>query len=320
MTRKVDRYVWDPAADDRELAKACMSLRGGRFYEARSVLAASRGDFALRAHRSLVLASVAADSDVIERWVAEEPDADAVLLAARIAAIRALRAADLGDQRATDLAALAQAGCLRAADLMPHDPTPWAALLSVARLEEHSYPGPEGLEEVPGPWQIMSELWDRDPFNREGHHRLLAYFFARYGGSHAMMWDVAWWVRARAPAGSELLMLPLVAQAEHYRSRAGRDGAARAAFDWDTQEARLQAAAVYDSWFPHREKYSRFTPVLDLSYLGHALCAGGMFLEARPVLQAMGPYATSMPWSLFGDPSEHLSRARGQVGLAPLGN
>ncbi|HEV2637334.1 MAG TPA: hypothetical protein VGX23_19435 [Actinocrinis sp.] len=317
MTRKADRYVWDPAADDRELAQACMSLRGGRFFEARAVLSATRRDFALRAHRSLVLASVAADSDVIERWVAEEPDPDAVLLAARTAAIRALRAADLRDPRATDLAALAQAGCLRAADLLPDDPTPWAALLAVARLEPHNYPGPEGLEDVLGPWEVMRELWSRDPLHREGHHRLLAYFFARYDGSHAMMWDVAWWVRARAPAGSELLLLPLVAQAEHYRSRAGRPGT-RAAFDWDTQEAKIQAAAVYDDWFPHRDKFSRFTPVLDLSYLGHALCAGGMFLEARPVLQAMGPYATTMPWSLFGEPAEHLSRARSQVGLAPL--
>lgn len=318
MSRKADRYVWDPAADDHELAKACKSLRAGRRLEAGSVLAGTRKDHGLRAHRSLVLASVAADSDVVERWVAEEPDPDALLLAARTAAIRALRAAELGDERATDLAALAQADCLRAADALPEDPTPWAALLAVARLEEHSYPGPEGLENVQGPWEVMRELWKRDPLHREGHHQLLGYFFARHGGSHEIMWDVAWWVRARAPAGSELLLLPLVAQAEHYRSRAERPGPGTA-FGWDTQGAKLQALAVFDDWFPHRDKYSQFTPVHDLSYLGHALCAGGMYLEARPVLDAMGQYATAMPWSLFGDPAEHLSRARALVGLRALG-
>lgn len=318
MTRRMDRYVWDPVADDRELAQACLSLRGGRFFEARAVLAATRRDFGLRAHRSLVLASVAADSDVIERWLAEEPDPDAILLSARTAMVRALRAADVGDERTTDLAALARAGCLRAADALPADPTPWAALLAMSRLERHGYPGPEGIEDVLGPWEVMRELWERDPFHREGHHRLLAYYFTRFGGSHAAMWEVAWWVRARAPSGSELQLLPLVAQAEHYRSRAARPGTS-AALDWDTQEAKIQALAVYDDWFPHRDKHTRFTPVLDLSYLGHALCAGGMHIEARPVLEAMGPYAAAMPWSLFGEPAEHLSRARRQVGLPELG-
>jgi hypothetical protein len=317
MSRRLDRYVWDPVADDRELAQACMSLRGGRFFEARAVLAATRRDYGLRAHRSLVLASVAADSDVMERWVAEEPDPEAILLSSRTAMVRALRSADLGEARATDLAALARASCLRAADIFPDDPTPWAALLAMARLERHTYPGPEGIEDVVGPWDVMRELWARDPLHREGHHRLLSYFFTRFGGSHSAMWDVAWWVRARAPSGSELQILPLIAQAEHYRSRADRS-AARAALDWDTQEAKIQALAVFDDWFPHRDKHSRFTPVLDLSYLGHALCAGGMFIEARPVLDAMGPYATAMPWSLFGEPAEHLSRARRQVGLSEL--
>ncbi|NEA48771.1 hypothetical protein G3I35_21515, partial [Streptomyces sp. SID10815] len=79
------QYVWHPAADDRMLASVCVDVRAGRWARARTVLAESRGDHALRAHRSLVLASEAADSDLAERWLAEEPAPEAALLWARVA-------------------------------------------------------------------------------------------------------------------------------------------------------------------------------------------------------------------------------------------
>lgn len=59
----------------------------------------------------------------------------------------------------------------------------------------------------------------------------------------------------------------------------------------------------------------RFTPVLDLAYLAHALVMAQCAFEARAVLTAMGPYASRMPWSAFGDPAEQLSRARRACGL-----
>ncbi len=92
-------YVWHPAADDRVLAGVCVDVRAGRYLSACEVLAETRSDFALRAHRSLVLASEAAGTDLVERWLAEEPTPEATLMWARVAVQRAVRAADANDER-----------------------------------------------------------------------------------------------------------------------------------------------------------------------------------------------------------------------------
>ncbi|MYW47727.1 hypothetical protein GT346_31560, partial [Streptomyces sp. SID161] len=65
--------MWHPAADDRTLASVCVDVRAGRYRYASEALAETRADFALRSHRSLVLASEAAGSDLVERWLDEEP-------------------------------------------------------------------------------------------------------------------------------------------------------------------------------------------------------------------------------------------------------
>lgn len=148
------QYVWHPAADDRELARACTDLKAGRYFGAHSVLKETHGDFGLRAHRSLVLASVAADSDLAERWLEEEPGPDAALLWARVAVFRTLRAAQSHDRRIGTLGRIALAACDRAADLAPKDPTPWAARLSMARLQRPRDRAPQGLltePRAPGP-------------------------------------------------------------------------------------------------------------------------------------------------------------------------
>lgn len=141
------QYVWSPAADDRALARACMDVRAGRYLSAHEVLREAREDFEVRAHRSLVLASVAADSDLAERWLAEEPGPDAALLWARVAMLRALRMADAdaGDRRQGALARIAQSACERAAKLLPDDPTPWVAQLALTRLDRPQDPAPQGL-------------------------------------------------------------------------------------------------------------------------------------------------------------------------------
>ncbi|MEU5433594.1 hypothetical protein AB0G73_09465 [Streptomyces sp. NPDC020719] len=304
------QYVWHPAADDRALAQACIDVRAGRYLSAHNVLKETRTDFEVRAHRSLVLASEAADSDLAERWMSEEPGAEAALLAARVAMVRALRMADAADGRADTLARIAQSACTRAARLLPADPTPWVAQLALARLQ-HSYdPAPKGLLTAPpGPWQLFSHILRLDPWNREAHHRFLACFFTRNGGSASARWDVASFLSHRAPATSALRLLPLVALVEEY------DPAALLADStWEQSQWTTTALGIYRHWFPRTAAY-RFTPVLDLAYLAHALFMAKREFEAREVLTAMGPYASRMPWSVFGDPEERLTKARRSCGL-----
>lgn len=303
-------FVWNPAGADRDLAQVAQDLRAGHYHEARALIAATRNDYELRAHRSLVLASVAAGFDVAERWIAEEPsNPDALLVYARTAVARALRAADVGDERAGDLAALAQRACLVSADADPKDPTPWAGLLALARLGHARVPGPEGVT-AEGPWDLLGEVRLRDPLNREAHHRLLACFFARYGGSHDAMWEAARWVSLNTPSDCSLQILPLVAYVEHYRGLRGDPVRGQFADrQWTDQHALFTSMHVFDGWF-RKAEHERIVPVADFSVLAHALYMGDRHWEAAKVFRAMGPYASTHPWSLFGDPAEQLSRAR----------
>ncbi|WP_175647334.1 hypothetical protein [Streptomyces cyaneochromogenes] len=304
------QYVWHPAADDRLLASVSVDVRAGRYLSARDALAETRGDFALRAHRSLVLASEAADSDLVERWLAEEPGSEAALLWARVAVLRALRAADARDPRTEALERIALAACDRAATADPADPTPWVAKLAMARLHRLRDQAPRGLLTAPsGPWRLFAHVLSLDPWHREAHHRFLACFFPRYGGSVTAAWDVAAFLGQRAPADSPLRLLPLVALVECYdptQLLADRV--------WEQPQWRATALAIHENWLPAAADY-RFTPVLDLAYLAHALVMARREGEARAVFAAMGPYASRMPWSVFGDPAEQLSRARRACGL-----
>jgi hypothetical protein len=308
-------YVWHPSADDRQLARACVDVRAGRYLSAYEALKESRTNFGLRAHRSLVLASEAADSDLAERWLAEEPSREAALMWARVASQRALRASDSGDRRAVELGRIAFAACQRAALMAPRDPTPWVTQLTLARLQRPRDPAPSGLLTAPpGPWTLFSHILRIDPWHREAHHRLLSFFFARYGGSSNAAWDVAAFLGQRAPASSALRLLPLVALVEEHDP-----SSLLANRTWEQPQWKATALGAYQNWLPEVADYE-FTPVLDLAYLAHALLMAQCEFEARPVFAAMGPYASRMPWSAMGDPEEELTKARRTCGLPVPGS
>lgn len=336
-----DRYVWNPAADDVRLARACVDLKAGLYRAAGEVLAESRGasgsgsgagpgsgsgrfDSALRAHRSLVLAAAAADSDAAEQWAARDPGPDALLLLARTGAVRALWAADRGDWRAARLAEIAAAGCERAAGAAPGDPVPLVVKLSLARLStapdaaSASGRGRDAARAalLAAAQDLFGQITEIDPDNREAHHRLLALHFARHGGSAAEMWEAAWWIADRVAPDSELALLPFVALAEEARERTALQSPEQSAEPgrWADPDWRRAAITVYRSWFPRVARDYRFTPVVDLSYLGHALAMGRQS-EARHVLGAMGPFATTAPWDLHGNPVAALTEARRRLGL-----
>ncbi|BBB00309.1 hypothetical protein RVR_7315 [Actinacidiphila reveromycinica] len=308
------RYIWHSAADDRQLADACVDVQAGRYLSASEALRSAADDFGLRAHRSLVLASEAWDSDLTERWVAEEPCAESALLWARVAVLRAVRAAETGDDRATALSRIALSACQQAADHAPQDPTPWVAQLSLSRFHRSFDPAPQGLLTAPsGPWRLLSHILRLDPWNREAHHRFLSIYFPRNGGKASEVWDVAAFLSQRAPSGSPLSLLPLVALVENYNP-----SAPLAYKMWEQPPWSTAALSIYHKWLPHVPGY-RFTPVVDLSYLAHALVMARKEFEARAAFMLMGPYASRMPWSAFGAPEEQLTKARETCGLTVPG-
>lgn len=344
-------WVWDPAHADEQLAVACRDLEAGRYGLAREALAATREDFATRAQRSMVMASVAAagEGEVAQHWLREAPeDPDAVLLWARTAVVLALRSS-----RAQQVwAQLAVRACNEAAAVFPQDPTPWVGLLTLARLgvfprvtvregwaaywARHAPFGPRehpddldarwrrrvarglgrhdrhqpppsraahnrvevaaeqlGLITAQGPWELMLEVWERDPRSREGHHRMLECLSPRFGGTVHAMAQFATFVALAAPDDHELQLLPLAVRVEACRAAQQSDQVGQVA--WSDKRACMNA---YFDWFLPLRKGGGPLPVADCSLLAHALYMAGERTFAGAVIEAMRPHASPYPWSI----------------------
>ena len=222
------RFIWTLTWGDEQLGTACTDLSAGIVGAARQVLAESREqeDFTRRGYASALLGSIAADSNVAELWVKDEPRSpDAYLLLARAHAHRALRTA--GPPRPYDAQVLrsvvkAEYASDQAAELWTEDPTPWLVRLSLDRLRLRRPILPSGhsrLGPLPGPWDLVErEIWARDRFSREAGHRLLMYFSPRSGGSNTEMDQFVTWMTGHAPPDSPLQLLPLIAELERTQS------------------------------------------------------------------------------------------------------
>jgi hypothetical protein len=214
--------LWSLAWRDQRLGSACTDVQAGLLGAARMMLAETRDTqtFARRGYASAVLGSLAARTDLAERWLAEEPkDPDALLLAARVSAVRTAAAYRKRHRKARAL--LAQTADLagRSAAAWPADPTPFVVTLALTRFEcqlEEPTALPE-LAALEGPWRLVEqEIWPRDPHNREAGRHLLAFFGSRPGGAAASA-EVALSLAERSPAASALRLLPLAAFLEYPR-------------------------------------------------------------------------------------------------------
>lgn len=214
-------FVWDAAGSDHALAVARTGLQAGSRSAAGDLLKFTRDaeDFARRAYVSAVLGSVSAETNAAELWISESAqDPDAWLLWARVAAIRALRAADKRKPQTMDLVKIAVRACTNAAERWPQDPTPQVVLLSLDRLRYRAQvAAPDELgARAPGPWDQFDQVVKLDPDNREAGHHLLAYFYPRYGGDARALRETAQWIIGKdCSENSPLRLLPLYAELEH---------------------------------------------------------------------------------------------------------
>lgn len=233
----VPGWVWGPAGRDLQLARAISDLTtGGYLGSTRELLVDVRdpAEYDRRAYCASVLAAVIVRRQlhVDEQWLTDDPkNPDALLLHARVLAVRAIHAARADNQSAPRLAAQAVEACRDAVLVAEADPTPWVTLLS---LGETNVPLPAlrlttdapDMLRVSGPWPLFAEILRRDPHNREAMHRLIP---RCSGPSTTTVWtpdsvpiestekmdatareQVAVWAADRAPAGSPLKLLRLM--------------------------------------------------------------------------------------------------------------
>jgi hypothetical protein len=294
---KAFKASFDPAFDDLDLAEARDEFAQGRWEPARDLLEDSRRNWDRRAHRVKVLAETASAAAWVERWQSLDPhNADAVTLRAQIETVRLVRArTQVKDPGTNKTARDVEELCRRAASLSPKDPVPWISLITLARAQ--------GVprDELWSRWHGMRE---RDPWSRDGHHQTLIYLFGSWQGSHAEMYDFAYWLAGEAPEGSPLAMLPLVAHAESYRSHsADKRTVVRAGLDmmWTEDQVSLDLDRILTTWYLRHER-EHAQAKADLNYLAHALIYADRHADARPVLKAIGPHVTRLPWAYTGEP------------------
>ncbi|MFC9639996.1 hypothetical protein ACFTZF_15735 [Streptomyces mirabilis] len=316
------RLVYHPAGHDDELRVALVELQAGRWRTARELLGETGTHWPLRTSRTQLLAVAAARSDVIGAWLAEEPSSyDAQLMAVRVAVERALRAHRQQHPQTLEFETKARRAALLAARRAPYDPVPWVCLVALAQIDtlqlrqDHRMRSTEPM--LPsGPWRLLHEVNQRDPYNREAYHRVLQFLLALDGlraASLAAVVDFGWSVAGQHPVGSPLLLLPAYAQVEQRRARV--DPLWRR--QWAEEPSLSYTLNAFHDWF--RKAPPGLRSVTDLNHLSYALWAGHQYLEAAEVFEAMGPYAAREPWAsvhdgaALADPGEALLlRARAE--------
>ncbi|WP_149185111.1 hypothetical protein [Streptomyces sp. TRM49041] len=300
MLRRRTPVVVGPELDDRHLRRTLSELRPSpqlhglgagtsrpSWEPVAELLRAAGRDWDRRVHRISVLAPALPPS-VTDRWVADRPqDPDALVVHAYARVARA----DSGNRSESWEA---YDGCMRAAEAMPEDPTPWLALLDLMYAC-----GSPPHAVVP----VWTEAANRDPWNRTVYHRLLRHLSPRGRGTLSEMLDFARHSAARAPYGSPIVLLPLAARAELVAYREGFHSASivGAAAHWHEPQAAAEIDTALAKWF-HADTPPHAEALADLNLLAFALTRAQRRDQAALVFRRIGRDMTSRPWDLVPDP------------------
>jgi hypothetical protein len=308
----------DPIGDDVDLADALAAARRGEWHQAAALLGAT-GDVDVRYERLWILAQESIhDSQWVEEWFAARPTDPIVhTVRAELAMQRAWAARGAASANQTGeqqfrafFTGLDQAQRLaeKAVELAPHDPSPWATLVQMARGQQVSQ---EEFE------RRVQELFARAPHHVQGSFAVLQTLCEKWMGSTDAMFGVARELAAEAPDGSAVCLLPVMAHVEHHLHLEGdRGGPPAAARHMTSGATRTELRACVARWMagPDGE------PQLGARMYAHNLVAYAFWLAddpdgARPHLEAIGRALNEFPWLYSGEPGEVLGVARRWAGL-----
>ncbi|MFB7613495.1 hypothetical protein [Kitasatospora sp. NPDC056181] len=283
------------AAADRDDWQACAAM-----------LADADGDWDGRYRLVTELADAAAESDDwLRAWRAERPqDADAAVVHADALVklawnVRGAATADRTSQEQFNtfhrLLGQAREAAAEAQRLAPQDPTPWITELWIALGLGYSAADFE---------RVWAGVTARDPHSHPGHYAALQYWCAKWHGSEEEAREFADRAAGRAPAGSLLAVLRLVALHEH-EPDGGKDayyGTPYAAAALETARSAADAAPAGD---PHAAEIRHL--------LAWCYTATGRAVEALDQFKLVDGYVDALPWRYVEDPAAYYCRIRALV-------
>ncbi|MCI3928839.1 hypothetical protein [Streptomyces sp. AN091965] len=287
-----------PARDDEALRHVLEDASMGRWEGPRDMLVATGPDWDRRIFRLQVLAEAGARLRFADTWAEAEPHSPhALALLGNVQALRAMIAGRVGGE---SLMEEAWATCCTALDVWPQDVAPLVVMLALLRTHA---PDRRTLNHV---W---TEIKQRDPWNREAHHEFVTYLFVRHHGTPG---EAMWWAEEQAsiaPKGLPIAILPLVVLAEVHRCRQeqNQDSYGLMIHPWvDCPQINL----ALERWWRYRAPRPHACFADDANYLAHALSFANRHHEASEVFDAIGPYATRVPWAYCGRARELFLRHR----------
>jgi hypothetical protein len=301
--------VIHPAGRDHDLAKAMGDARAGRWMAMAALLADPVTYGQTRETRTSLLAQVAAGSNAVEQWCAEQPDNyNAALMAARVAAERACQAYAAGVPQAARLARAAEAAIRRVHDVDREDPVPYLAQLALACARREFTDSPWPTCPVRAPWPALFGVWRVGGASREACHRVVTAVSDTPADAQMVARHLA--AMPELPAASPISVLPLYALVTVYSHQVRGSVGTFARQLWTSPAARLDLQRSW-SWFTAARPADRL--VLDESHLAHALWAAGLLDQAAAVFDALGDHGARRPWRQVAearDPVSELVHAR----------
>lgn len=296
----------DPAFGDVALRRARADAVMGGWEAARDLLARTGDDWALRSHRMTVLGSSAVGLEWPRVWSLAEPEnPDALVLSAYSEAVRVHGMIVRRDPAATDGVAIRAVTRGRAAaEACPDDPTPWIGLLTLAGvLGDNGVSrvrwGELSFEAGARSWSWFQEAVVRHPESWHAHHRMLDAQSARLrtGAPRELtnLLDYTAAAAEHAEPNSPLRVLPLYAHTELRQSNTPDllDSSERG---WLTGRAEQDVAEAYRVWF-QGPAMRHPAAAYDLNTLAYQLLESGRPSLAHPVFEAIGDFATAVPWT-----------------------
>lgn len=302
---------------DPELRAALAAAAAGDHAPARALLAATRvnAEWERRSDYVSQLADAALHTPGwLDAWLADAPDdPDATLVKADLAidqawSIRtAALAKDVSKEQFQAFFALLEDAVpviTAAAELNPHDPTPWRVALTHALGSQ-------------APREVFDAYWaeavERAPHHYGCHHAAMQYLCAKWYGSHREMFDFAERAADAALPGSLLGALPLYAAVEYEMNEPDGPGEGPGG---DDRVAAARVTAAVDRALALSADYAPGAPEAAgfRNHLALMLAVAKRWDDALDVFRAIGVHATSYPWQYLGsDARTHFLEMRAGV-------